>query len=128
LFAGLFSNYFESKRRIFDKRSDKYHEHKNTIVQIEHELVPARLNLSRNIQSLEDAIKHTNPVQTAVPKSFKSCLKKGVLDNHLIIQTAGVEGNYMKLAPSLLLTPKEMKNIFSILNSTLEEVANIITD
>lgn len=61
LFAGLFSNYFESKRRIFDKRSDKYHEHKNTIVQIEHELVPARLNHSRNIQSLEDAIKHTNP-------------------------------------------------------------------
>lgn len=56
LFAGLFSNYFESRRRIFDKRSDKYHEHRNTIVQIEHELIPARVNLSRNIKSLMDSL------------------------------------------------------------------------
>jgi len=61
LFAGLFSNYFESKRRILDKRSDKYHDHRNTIVQIEHELIPARVNLSRNIKSLADAIESTNP-------------------------------------------------------------------
>lgn len=60
LFAGLFSNYFESRRRIFDKRFDKYHEHRNTIVQIEHELIPARVNLSRNIKSLSDAIESTN--------------------------------------------------------------------
>ena len=60
LFAGLFSNYFESKRRILDKRSDKYHVHRNTIVQIEHELIPARVNLSRNIKSLADAIESTN--------------------------------------------------------------------
>lgn len=60
LFAGLFSNYFESKRRILDKRSDKYHDHRNTIVQIEHELIPARVNLSRNIKSLAYAIESTN--------------------------------------------------------------------
>lgn len=60
LFAGLFSNYFESRRRIFDKRFDKYHEHRNTIVQIEHELIPARVNLSRNIKSVADAIESTN--------------------------------------------------------------------
>lgn len=55
-------------------------------------------------------------------------IRKQSFDNHLIIQTAGVNGNYMKLAPSLLITPKEMKNVFSMFNSTLEEVANIITD
>lgn len=60
LFAGLFANYFESKRRISDKRHDKYYEHRNTIVQIEQELIPLRVNISRNLVSITDAIENTN--------------------------------------------------------------------
>ncbi len=61
LFAGLWANHFESKRRIEDKRRDKYFEHRNTIVQIEHELIPLRVNLSRNLASIDDAIANTQP-------------------------------------------------------------------
>lgn len=59
LFAGLWSNYFESKRRINDKRNDKYYEHRNSIVQIEQELIPLRVNISRNLASIADAIDNT---------------------------------------------------------------------
>lgn len=59
LFAGLFSNYFESRRRVQDIRRDKYYEHRNTIVQLEHELLPARINLSRDIASLKDSKQNT---------------------------------------------------------------------
>lgn len=59
-FAALFSNYFESRRRLRQIRRDKYFEHRNTVVQIEHELIPLRVNMSRNIASIEDALKNTN--------------------------------------------------------------------
>ncbi len=59
-FAALFSNHFESRRRIKELRRDKYFEHRNTVVQIEHELIPLRVNMSRNIASVEDALKNTN--------------------------------------------------------------------
>lgn len=60
LFAGIFSNYFESKRRILEKRMNKYFEHKNTLVQIEHEIIPTRASISRNLISVEDALKNIN--------------------------------------------------------------------
>lgn len=60
LFAGWWSNYFETKRRIHDKRHDKYYEHRNTIVQIEQELIPLRLNIFRDLASITDAIENTN--------------------------------------------------------------------
>lgn len=56
LFAGLFSDFFESRRRIREKRSDKYYDHRNTLVQIEHEIIPIRANMSRNLVSIEDAL------------------------------------------------------------------------
>lgn len=59
-FAGTWTNFFESKRRIADKRTDKYYEHRNTVVQIEQELIPLRVNISRNITSIADAINNTN--------------------------------------------------------------------
>jgi hypothetical protein len=43
--------------RLRNKRLDKYVEHRNTIVQIEHELIPARKNMGNNIRALEDAVK-----------------------------------------------------------------------
>lgn len=60
LFAGWWSNYFEVKRRIRDKRHDKYYEHRNTIVQIEQELIPLRVNISRDLASITDAVENTN--------------------------------------------------------------------
>ncbi len=50
----------ESKRRIHDIRHDKYYEHRNTIVQIEQELIPLRVNISRDIISIADAITNTH--------------------------------------------------------------------
>jgi len=60
LFAAYWSNFFESRRRIRDLRRDKYYDHRNSIVQIEHEIIPIRINLSRNINSLEVGIEDTN--------------------------------------------------------------------
>jgi len=60
LFAGVWANHFESKRRIKELRHDKYHEHRNSIVQIEQELIPLRVNASRNLESISDAIKNTH--------------------------------------------------------------------
>jgi hypothetical protein len=60
LFAGVWTNHFESKRRINDKRTEKYFEHRNSIVQIEQELIPLRVNISRNLASISDAIVNTN--------------------------------------------------------------------
>src|SRR5437762_1602869 len=59
-FAALWTNRFETKRRIHDKRHDKYYEHRNTIVQIEQELIPLRVNISRDIASISQAIDNTN--------------------------------------------------------------------
>lgn len=60
LFAGVWTNHFESKRRIHDKRTEKYFEHRNSIVQIEQELIPLRVNISRNFASITDALGNTN--------------------------------------------------------------------
>lgn len=60
LFAGIWTNHFESKRRINDKRTEKYFEHRNSIVQIEQELIPLRVNISRNLASIVDALDNTN--------------------------------------------------------------------
>lgn len=84
LFAGLFSNYFESRRRISDKRRDKYFDHRNTIVQIEHEILPSRINISRNINSIEDSISNTNETsKRIVLRFFKLKLSPGLSLNML---------------------------------------------
>lgn len=70
LFAGLFAYIFESKRRLNEKRSDKYYEHRNTIVQIEHELIPVRVIMSRNIESINDALKNTKENNTRLILRF----------------------------------------------------------
>lgn len=65
-FAAFFTNVFESQRRKNEKRNDKYFDHRNTLVQIEHELSPIRLNLSRNLASLSDALENTNSSKVRV--------------------------------------------------------------
>ena len=84
LFAGIFSNHFESKRRISDKRRDKYFDHRNTIVQIEHEILPSRINISRNINSIEDSINNTSKLsKRIVLRFFKLKLSPGLSLNLL---------------------------------------------
>lgn len=79
LFAGLFSDYFESKRIIRDKRTDKYYEHRNTIVQIEQELIPLRVNISRDLKSLSDAIISTNSLNIRfILRFYKLTLSTGL--------------------------------------------------
>jgi len=79
LFAGLWSNYFESKRRIEDKRREKYYEHRNSIVQIEQELIPLRVNISRNLASLTDAIDNTNDLNIRfILRFYKLALSTGL--------------------------------------------------
>jgi hypothetical protein len=52
-FAAYFTNHYESKRRLVEKRREKYMDHKNTIVQLEHELIPMRVNLSRDLSTID---------------------------------------------------------------------------
>lgn len=99
LFAGLFSNHFESRRRISDKRRDKYYDHRNTIVQIEHELIPVRVNISRNVNSLEDSLKSTNELnKRVILRFFKLKLSSGLslnlLNLDLINLYADVHGQF----------------------------------
>jgi len=99
LFAGLFSNYFEVKRRISDKRRDKYYNHRNTIVQIEHELLPARINISRNLNSLDESIKNTNKFNKRIILRFyklrlSSNLSLKLLNLKLINLYAEVSGQF----------------------------------
>ncbi|GEM_PF-2712697 len=54
--AGVFTYYFNSKSRLNELRHTKYFEHRNTLVQIEHELVGARVHLSRNLESIKTAL------------------------------------------------------------------------
>lgn len=69
-FAAMCTNYFAEGQRIRNKRSDKYAEHRNAIVQIEHELVPVRVNLSRNINSLQTAKDGTSDTVTRFIQRF----------------------------------------------------------
>ena len=69
-FAAYFNNIYESKRRFEDKRTDKYFEHRNTIVQIEHELIPVRVNMSRNLKSLDEALKNNHSNNTRLILRF----------------------------------------------------------
>ncbi len=62
-FAALCTNIFESRRRIKDKRLDKYNDHRNTLVQLEHEIIPLRVNMSRNLRSLEISQEATNAIR-----------------------------------------------------------------
>lgn len=79
LFAGLWTNHFESKRRIHDKRHDKYYEHRNTIVQIEQELIPLRVNISRDIIAIENAITNTHETNVRfILRFYKLSLSTGL--------------------------------------------------
>lgn len=59
--AALIIFKLESKRIINEKRRKKFNEHGNAVVQLEHELIPARINLANNINALSEILNDTTP-------------------------------------------------------------------
>lgn len=53
-------------------------------------------------------------------------IKREAFKHHLIIQTAGVDGNYMKISPSFLITRKEIKFIMQKLKYVLANISTLI--
>lgn len=54
--AALVTYYLDSRGRIREKRAERYLLHRNTLVQIEHELIPLRLNIGRDLKTLDETI------------------------------------------------------------------------
>lgn len=52
-----------------------------------------------------------------------SKIKKAAFENHLIIQTAGVNGDYMKLAPNFFITKEEIQLVMQKLNKVFQNFA-----
>ena len=140
LFAGLFSNYFESKRRLLEKRRDKYYKHRNTIVQIEHELMPVRINISRNISSLDEALKNTNDSnKRIILRFFKLKLSAGLNLNLLnlklinlyaetygLFETINNDIDYISQMVVSILEDKKNKRIDGNLINTYIEFSNFL--
>lgn len=76
--AGVFTYYFNSKSRLNEVRNTKYFEHRNTIVQIEHELVSVRVNLSRNIESIKTALEVKNDRYRFILRFFSLDISSGL--------------------------------------------------
>ena len=122
LFAGLFSNFYESKRRISDKRRDKYYDHRNTMVQIEHELLPARVSISRNIVSLDDSLKNTNKTnKRIILRFFKLKLSSGLSLNILNLDLINL---YAKVFSQFEIINNDIDYIDKLASSIIEDNKN----
>ena len=78
-FAAFWSNKYESKRRMDELRMDKYLEHRNTIVQLEHELIPERVSMSRNLASFVAFKEGTNETRFRILlRLYKLTLSPGL--------------------------------------------------
>lgn len=55
-------------------------------------------------------------------KATARAIKKKAFENHLIIQTAGTEGNYIKIAPALTITDEDLMSVFERLDAVLAQV------
>lgn len=140
LFAGLFSNYFESKRRLSEKRRDKYYKHRNTVVQIEHELMPVRVNSARNIASLEDSLKNnTDSNKRIVLRFYKLKLSPGLSLNLLniklinlyaetygLFETINNDTDYMSQMVATILEDKKNNRVDENLISTYLEFSSFL--
>lgn len=119
LFAGLWSNYFESKRRIKDKRNEKYYEHRNSIVQIEQELISFRVNISRNLVSITDAIDNTNAFNIRFILRFhKLFLSTGL---GLKLLSLDFINMYAQLYSAIEIFNSDMEYISEMVSSVIED-------
>ncbi len=119
LFAGLWTNHFESKRRVNDKRRDKYYDHRNTIVQIEQELIPLRVNISRDITSIADAITNTHETNVRfILRFYKLSLSTG-----LGLQLLSLEfiNKYAELYSAIESFNSDIQYISGMVSSFLED-------
>jgi len=118
-FAGLWTNHFESKRRIHDKRHDKYYEHRNTIVQIEHELIPLRVNISRDIASITDAIVNTRETNVRfILRFYKLNLSTGL---GLQLLSLDLINKYAELYSSIETFDSDIQYVSGMVSSVRED-------
>ncbi len=54
--AALVTYYLDSQGRTREKRTERYLLHRNTLVQVEHEIIPLRLNIGRDLKTLDETI------------------------------------------------------------------------
>lgn len=119
LFAGLWTNYFELKRRIHDKRHDKYYEHRNTIVQIEQELIPLRVNISRDISSIGDAITNTHDTNVRfILRFYKLFLSTGL---GLRLLNLDLINKYAELYSAIESFDSDIQYISGMVSSIMED-------
>jgi hypothetical protein len=123
LFAGLWSNWFESNRRIKDRRTDKYVEHRNTIVQIEHESIPLRVNISRNIEAIGNAIANTYEKPTEIKIRFILRLYELKLSTGLGLKLLSVDfiNKYSHLYADIETFNSDIKYLSSMVSMVLED-------
>lgn len=57
---------------------------------------------------------------TEVNAKLAKEIRKTAFENHLLIQTAGVDGNYIKISPSLLISDEEINIAFDRLNRSMD--------
>jgi len=126
LFAGTWTNYFESKRRIQDKRHDKYYEHRNTIVQIEQELIPLRVNISRDLASIISVIENTNDQNIRFTLRFyKLFLSTGL---GLRLLSLDLINKYAELYSAIESFNSDIEYVSGIISSVVEDQKEKIVD
>ena len=120
LFAGLWTNHFESKRRIHDKRHDKYYEHRNTIVQIEQELIPLRVNISRDMISIKNAMNNTNETNIRlILRFYKLSLSTGL---GLRLMNLDLINKYAKLYSAIESFDSDIQYISGLVSSIITDI------
>lgn len=119
LFAGIWTNHFETKRRIHDKRHDKYYEHRNTIVQIEQELIPLRVNISRDITSIADAIENTHETNIRfILRFYKLSLSTGL---GLRLLSLDLINKYAELYSAIETFDSDIQYVSGMVSSVVED-------
>lgn len=119
LFAAFWTSRFESKRRIHDKREDKYYEHRNTIVQIEQELIPLRVNISRDMAAIEDAIANTRETNVRfVLRFYKLSLSTGL---GLRLMSLYLINRYAELYSAIESFNSDIQYISGMVSSIMED-------
>lgn len=112
--AGYFGYYFNSKSRVEELRHTKYFEHRNTIVQIEHELIGIRVNLSRDIESIKSALEVKNDRYRFILRFFSLEISSGL--------------SLRLLDLDLINKYSELYIIFQSINSDLEYLGSMVKE
>lgn len=114
--AGLFSYIYEKKRVREEKITIKYHEHRNALVQIEHDLIESRVLIARNISSIEDALQVTDRYRLIL-RFFPIFLSKGL---NLKILNLDLINKYFQLLSQLELINSDFEYIKGLVSQIRE--------